>query len=117
MERMRAAWPSLNFKCEHWAFARLVLTLAHVVRMKAVVHVAGEVGWSVKPRASADEEAPRKPFRTIVTVGRAVIRCGVIVSIWAVRSDTNVHADLSLHFGSDRAWLGYCLGCSGTEGG
>jgi hypothetical protein len=79
----------------HWTFIA-------VVRMKMVVHVALERVRTMKPRASTDEDTTRKPFWAVVAVRSTAIRSGVIVTVRAVRGDTNVDGDLSLYLRSGR---------------
>jgi hypothetical protein len=50
----------------------------------------------MEPGANADEDAAIEPFRAIVSVGNAVIRGIVIVTVGAIGSDPDVDADLSL---------------------
>src|ERR1700683_5549531 len=67
----------------------------------------------MEPRASANERAARKPFRTVVTVGRTSIRSVVIIAVRAVRggSDADADVDLGLYFGS-----GHCeADCSNSR--
>jgi hypothetical protein len=70
--------------------------------MEMVIHVAPEVGSSVKPWAGADKDAVIEPLRAIVAGGRASIGSGVIVSVGAVGCYTDVYADLGLCFRGDR---------------
>ena len=67
-----------------------------------VIHVTLEVVRTVKPLASADERATRKPFRAVVAVGRASIRSVIIVTVRTVRggSDADADVDLGFYFGS-----------------
>jgi hypothetical protein len=67
--------------------------------METVIHVALEVVSAMKPRASANKDTTRKPYRAVVAVGSTAIRNGVIVAVRAVRGDPNVDADLSPGFG------------------
>jgi hypothetical protein len=70
--------------------------------MKMIVYVTMEVIRTMKPWASANENATRKPFRPVVAVGSTAIRRSVIVTIGAVRgrSDADADADLRPCFGS-----------------
>jgi hypothetical protein len=61
-----------------------------VVRVVAVVHMAVEATRSMKPRTRSKEHAAGKPIRSIVAIGRAVVRGIVIVSIRAYRGGSNV---------------------------
>jgi len=73
-----------------------------VFGMKMVVDVALEVVRAMKPRAGANEDTARKPFRAVVSIGSAAIRSSVIVTVGAVGGGSNVNcdADLGLCFGS-----------------
>ena len=77
----------------HWS-------LVAVIGMEIVVYMTLKVGRAMKPLASTDEDAARKPLRTVVAVGGAVVGSSLIVTIRAIRSDSDVDADLSLCFGS-----------------
>ncbi len=80
----------------------LALGLYSRVRMETVIYMASEVVRAMKPRAGANEDAARKPFRAVVAVGGAVVRGIVIVTVRTSRCGSDVHADadLSLCFGS-----------------
>lgn len=65
-----------------------------VVWMKTIVDVPAEAVSAVKPGASAQEDAAVKPLRPVVTIGSALIRRGVIVSVRAFRSDADLNTDL-----------------------
>jgi len=67
-----------------------------VVRIVAVIDVAIEAARSMEPWACADEDAADKPVRTVITVGRAVIRRVVEVTVWTDgrRPDVYTYADL-----------------------
>jgi hypothetical protein len=73
-----------------------------VLGIETVIYVALEVIRAMEPRASANEDTTRKPFRAVVAVRSASIRSNVIVAVRAVRGDANVNADLSPGF-----WGGY----------
>ncbi len=68
--------------------------------MKAVIHVAAEVFRAMKPRASADEDAARKPLRPVVAIRGTVIRRSVIVSVRTLGSDADLDTNLSCCFRS-----------------
>jgi len=70
-----------------------------VLGIETVIYVALEVIRAMEPRASANEDTTRKPFRAVVAVRSASIRSNVIVAVRAVRGDANVNADLSPGFG------------------
>ena len=75
-------------------------TVIAVVRMETVIYVAVEIRWAVKPGASANEDAADKPFRSVITVGGAVVRRNVVIAVGALRRDSDVHAHLSSRCGS-----------------
>jgi hypothetical protein len=68
--------------------------------METVIHVALEVAGSMKPRASANEDVPIKPFWPVVSSGSTGVGSDVIVTIRTVRGHADVDADLSLCCGS-----------------
>jgi hypothetical protein len=80
------------------AVVRRVAIIA-VMRIVAVIHVAAEFIGTVKPWANADESASVKPFWTVVAIGCAAIRLGVIVTVRTRRFNSNTEADLSLSLG------------------
>ena len=71
-----------------------------VLRMEAVIYVSTEVGWAMKPRASPNEDATRKPFRVIVAVGGALVRRDIVVSVRTHRRNSDLDVYLSLCHGS-----------------
>ena len=71
-----------------------------VIGMITVVYVAAKVVRAMKPGAAADEYTARKPFWSVVSVGSAVIRSGVIVAVRAIGRSANLHGNLSRCFGS-----------------
>jgi hypothetical protein len=77
-------------------------TFIPVFGVKMIVDVTLEVVRAMKPRASANEDTTRKPFRAVISVWSTTVRSSVIVSIRAVGGGSNVDcdADLGLHFGS-----------------
>jgi hypothetical protein len=70
--------------------------------METVIYVALEVARAMKPRASANEDVPAKPFRTVVARRGTAIRSDVIVAIGTFRGYSDVDADLSHRFGGGR---------------
>src|ERR1035438_6713381 len=76
-------------------------TLIAVIRMETVIYVAVELIGAMKPWAGANEDAPGKPFRTVVAVGGTCIRGDVVITVGTVRSysDADCDADLRLGFG------------------
>jgi len=85
----------LGFLASFWRWAFIA-----VLWVETVVHVAPEIAGAMKPRASADEDLPAKPFRTVVAGGSTVIRSDVIVAIGTIRSHADGDGDLSFCFGS-----------------
>ena len=65
-----------NFR--RWAFIAMF-------GMKTVIYVAVEIGGAMKPRASANEDTPGKPFRAVVAVGGAGVGFKSVVAISANR--------------------------------
>jgi len=84
-----------RFLASLWQWA-----LITVLRMETIIYVALEVAGAMKPRASANEAVPVKPFRTVVASGSTVIRSDVIVAIRTFGGNSDGDADLSLCFGS-----------------
>jgi hypothetical protein len=70
-----------------------------MIRTETVIDVAPEMGMAVKPRASSDEYAVVKPFRTVIAVRSTAVRREVVVAIWTGGSDANEHAHPCLSFG------------------
>jgi hypothetical protein len=68
-----------------------------MVRIVPVVDVAIELVGAVEPAASADEDSPIKPIRTVVTVGCAVIWRVVEIPIRAHRLRSDADGDLGWH--------------------
>jgi len=76
-----------------WAFIA-------ALRIVTVIYVALELGMPMEPRTGANEHTIGEPFRAVVAVGSTFIRSVVIVTVRALRGDSNVDRDLSLCFGS-----------------
>ncbi len=51
--------------------------------IEAVIHVSVEMIPSVKPRSRADKDAAAVPFRSVISVGSALIRRLFIVAVRA----------------------------------
>jgi hypothetical protein len=66
-----------------------------VFRMKAIIHVAAEGAWSMKPRTSTDEDTSSKPFWAVVARWSTAIRRDVVVAIRTVWCYSDVDAHLS----------------------
>jgi hypothetical protein len=73
--------------------------LISVIWMESVIHIAAEIARAMKPRAGAYEDISSKPFWAVVSGGSAAIRRRVIVAVGTLRSDANIHGDLSLYLG------------------
>ena len=88
----------LGFLAALWHFAYVA-----IVRMKAVVDMAAEVIFAMKPRTRANEHSAVKPFRVVVAIGCAGIRRGVIVAIRTLGGRANFNSDLPMShcFGGD----------------
>jgi hypothetical protein len=71
-----------------------------VLGMEVVIYVAMEACGTMKPGASANEEATGKPFWAVVAVRGAVVGRNVIVAVRAFGRDSDVDLYLSLYFGS-----------------
>jgi hypothetical protein len=78
-----------------WGWAVIAM-----LRMVAVIHVAVEAFSTVKPRASANEDAPGKPFRAVIAVRGTIVGSGIVVTVGTFRRDSDVDAHLSLCCGS-----------------
>jgi hypothetical protein len=70
--------------------------LIAVIGMEVVIYVALEVGRAVKPWASANEDAARKPLGSIVAVGSTAVGSGLIVTVGTIRGHADLDADLGL---------------------
>jgi hypothetical protein len=86
-------------------------TLVAVVRMETVVYVAPESLGAMKPRADADEDAVVKPLGAIVAVRGTGIRSNVIVTVGAIRGNTDVDGDLGFCFGGGGGETESCNRC------
>jgi hypothetical protein len=67
-----------------------------VLGMEMVVYVTSEVIRTMKPRASANKNTARKPFRPVVAIRSTGIRRSFIVTVGAVRGRSNADADAYL---------------------
>jgi hypothetical protein len=66
-----------------------------VVRIIAIVHVTIEVMTAMKPWASSNENPAIEPIRPVITIGSAVIRGIVEVTVRAHRRHSDVDGNLS----------------------
>jgi hypothetical protein len=71
-------------------------TVIAIIGVEAGVDVSAEACGAVEPWASTEEDASGEPFRSVVTIGGAVVGSGVIVSVRAYRCRPDVDADLGL---------------------
>jgi hypothetical protein len=71
-----------------------------VLRMETVIYMAAEAFSAMKPWTCANEDATRKPFRAVVSVGGALVRRDVIITVGTFGRDSDFDAYLSLNFGS-----------------
>jgi len=78
--------------------------LITVLRMEVVIYMAVKFSRAMKPWASSNKNAPIEPFRTVIAVGRTVIRGNVVITIWTLGGYSDVDAD-----------LGLCCGRAGCE--
>jgi hypothetical protein len=69
-----------------------------VMRIEAVVDMAVEAVWAVKPGTSSKKHPAHKPIGPIVAVRSTVIWGIVEVSVWAHGSHSDVYADGNLAF-------------------
>jgi hypothetical protein len=68
-------------------------TVVAVVRVEAVIYVAVKAVRTVEPGAGTEKDATDEPVRSVVAVGRAVIRRVVEVTIGADGGRAKVDAD------------------------
>ena len=73
-----------------------------MMRIEMVIHVAMEVGGTVKPWTGADENAARKPLRAVIAIRRAGVGSVTEIPIGTDRSRADVHGDSDLRFGRGR---------------
>ena len=66
-----------------------------VMRIEAVVDMADKAVRSMEPGASSNKHAANKPVRTVVAIGRTVVRSIVKVSIGTDWRNSNVNGNLS----------------------
>ncbi len=88
-----------------------------MVGVKAVIDMPAEMVGAMKPWARANKDTSREPFRTIVTVGSAAIRIGVVVAVGAIRRDSYIDADLGIDLrdAADRDDYGDRRECENTK--
>lgn len=84
--------------------------------IETAIYVTAKVTGAVKPRTGTNEDTARKPFRTVVAIGGAVVRSIVIVPIRASGFGSAIVAVLSLYFrcGDCEANSGNCSSESKT---
>jgi hypothetical protein len=83
-----------------------VITLAIVETM---IDVSVEMVRTVEPRSRTDEYATAEPFRTVITIGSAVVRRSLVIAVRARRrfSDIDRHLRGCVMAGSDEKPGGY----------
>jgi hypothetical protein len=72
---------------------RAVVSLAIV---EVMVHVPVEVLRSMEPGSGTDEYATREPLRAIVTIGRAIIRRSLVISVRTNRRFSDADCNLCI---------------------
>jgi hypothetical protein len=65
-----------------------------VTRIETVINMTIKAPAAMEPRAGSNEQPPVEPIRSIVSIGRAVIRSIVIVSVGASRLYANADSYL-----------------------
>ena len=71
--------------------------LVAVLGMVMVVYVAVEVGRTMEPGTGAYKGTASKPFRAVISVRRASIRSGFVISVRAIGSNSDIDVDLSFY--------------------
>jgi len=69
-----------------------------VMRIVAVIYVTIEAVRTVEPRPGSNEQPTSEPVRTVVAIGRAVIRGIVEIPVWAIRGNADTNCDLGRCF-------------------
>ena len=62
-----------------------------IVWIEPVVNVAVEAAGTMEPRSGTDKESTVEPVRAVISVGRAVIRSVIEVTVRACRRGTNAN--------------------------
>jgi hypothetical protein len=75
-------------------------SIVTVMRIIAIVNVAVKAVRAMKPWARSDEKSTAEPIRSIVAIWRTAVGRIVEVTVWAVRSCSEVDANLSPCIGS-----------------
>lgn len=75
---------------------RRMRTMVSVLRIEVIVHVPMKIRGAVKPRANADEHAVREPGGAVISIGRTIVGCVIVISIGAIRRRADVDCNLSL---------------------
>jgi hypothetical protein len=60
--------------------------------IEAVVDVAMKTGRAMEPRSCSDKYAVNEPIGSVISIGRAVIRRVIEISIRTYRRNTDIHA-------------------------
>jgi len=66
--------------------------------VEVMIYVPVKVFRPVKPGSRADKNAARKPFRSVVTVWRAVIRRNLVIAIRTNRGLSDADCNLCIRF-------------------
>jgi len=66
--------------------------------VKMMIYMPIKVFRTVKPRSRADKNAARKPLRSVITIGRAVIGRNLVISIRTNRWLSDADCNLCMRF-------------------
>jgi len=78
--------------------ATRVFAMPAITPIITIVNVTPESPASVIPRACSDENAARKPLRSVISIRRAIVRRVVKIPIRARGRWPDLDRDLRLHF-------------------
>ena len=67
-----------------------------VLHVETVIHMSVKAGRTVEPGTDTDEDSAGEPFRTVVSVGRALVWGIVIIAIGTNGRRSDVDLDLRL---------------------
>jgi hypothetical protein len=62
--------------------------------IEVMIDMAIEMIGAMEPRSSSNEHTARKPFRTVISVRRAVVRRNFVVAVRAYRRRTDLNCNL-----------------------
>ena len=77
-----------------------IFTVVPVICPVAIVDVAMEVLRAAKPWTGTDKDAVGKPLGSVIAVGSATIRRGIVIAIGTSGGYTDANTDLGLRSGS-----------------